>query len=92
MSAAGDLGEHGGLCNLVPVSGSIFAGPFRRGRYFANAHLDPSYTFVALVVAIAYARAQGGHVPSLTLCCFEPDVAQRAVEVRETMHAALVET
>ena len=87
---AGELGADGELCNLVPISGAIFAGGFRRERFFATAHLDPSYTLVALVVAVAYVRAQGASVPPLTLCYFATDVARRAIEVRDSMYATLV--
>ena len=87
---AGELGADGELCNLVPISGAIFAGGFRRERFFATAHLDPSYTLVALVVAVAYVRAQRASVPPLTLCYFATDVARRAIEVRDSMHATLV--
>jgi hypothetical protein len=86
----GEIGADGELCNLVPISGAIFAGEFRRERFFMTAHLDPSYTLVALVVAIAHVRGRGAALPPLTLCYFGADVARRAVEVRAAIHAALV--
>jgi hypothetical protein len=83
------LGADGARCNLVPVSGSIFAGSFARGGTFKRAHLDPSYTLVAIVIATAYVRARGATVPPLTLCYFERDVADRAAEVRAALQVIL---
>ena len=88
---AAELGDDGAVCNLVPVAGSIFAGSFRRGRFFRVAHLDPTYTLVAIVVAIAQARADDATLPALTLCCFDADVAQRAAEVRKAFGASLAD-
>jgi hypothetical protein len=83
------LGADAETLNLVPVSGSIFAGGFQRGRHFAKAHLDPSYTLVAVVIALANVRGANVALPALTICYFEDDVARRALEVRVALDAVL---
>lgn len=92
LTAVGDradaLGADGRTCNLVPVAGSIFARAFGRERLSAVAHLDPSYTLVAVIVAGASVRTDAP-LPALTLCCFDADVAARAEIVRSELAALL---
>jgi hypothetical protein len=85
----GELGEHGQLLNLVPVSASIYANEFADGRQFQNRHLDPSYSLVAFVVAAGSVLEQGIAVPQTTMCFYEPDVYARAVQFRDALAAEM---
>ncbi len=75
---AADLGEHGTLLNLVPVSAGIFAGDF---VVPALGHLHPSYTICATVLALNWWRGTGSASPSLTIYFFEPPVYDAALAV-----------
>lgn len=83
------LGDDAGVCNLVPVAASIYAGAFARDRIFEHAHLDPSYTIVAVVIAMAHVRSLGVAVPRTTLCFWEAEVHDRAVDCRVAVDRVL---
>jgi hypothetical protein len=78
-------GGDGKTLNLVPVSGSIFAGAFAHDFGSGGAansrplvHLHPSYTITAIAMA-ANALAQRSEVtPLLVLYYFEPRIFQAA--------------
>ena len=68
-----------GVLNLVPVSASIFAGRFLR-RGLGRGHMDPSFTFLAIAIAIGKLLEDGKPVPKMTLYFYDKDVYQRAKE------------
>ncbi len=89
VDAAPRLGPDGATLHLVPVSSSIYAGSFARDRIFTRAHLDPSYTIVAIVAALAHVRAQGTPLPHTTLCYRDRDVYERALDCRADLERVL---
>lgn len=69
------LGKHGKILNLVPISGSIFAGNFRQSEID---HLDPSFTLVSIALAIGLLLKKGFPIPTTTLYFYDNDVYERA--------------
>ena len=76
---AAELGDDGKLLNLVPVSASIFAGRFLRND-LGMGHLDPSFTFLAIALAIGTLIKDKQHVPEMTIYFYDKEVCQRAEE------------
>jgi len=74
------LSIHGNRLNLVPVSASIYAGPFANDN-FMMPHLDPSFTMLALAIAIGHVLTEGGNVPELFLYYFDAEVYQVACKL-----------
>jgi hypothetical protein len=75
---AADLGNHGVLLNLVPVSAAIYAGRFRDP---ALDHLHPSYTIAAVALALGWLGESGRALPQLTISFFAPPVFRAAEQV-----------
>lgn len=74
------LGEHGQLLNLVPISASIYGGRFRREDLGSFGHMDPSITLVAIALAIGILIEKRFEVPKLKLYFYEKEVFDRAKE------------
>jgi hypothetical protein len=73
-----ELGNDGKLLNMVPISASIFAGRFL--RKLGGGHLDPSFTFMAIAVAIGKLLLNKQQIPKMTIYFYDPQVCQRARE------------
>jgi len=74
---SGELGDDGMLLNLVPVSASIFAGRFLR-RNLGMGHLDVSFTFVAIAVALGKLLIEGKAIPKMNIYFYDRDVYELA--------------
>lgn len=71
------LEDHGKVLNLVPISASVFGGTFRRDDLD---HLDPSFTIVAIALAIGVLVFNKIEIPTLRLYFYDEDVFKRAVK------------
>ncbi|MEM6477717.1 MAG: hypothetical protein AAF647_01595 [Pseudomonadota bacterium] len=87
------LGNEGTLLNLVPISANYFAGPFGyvkpawQGGMMDDPvkHLDPSYTFAALMLAISAALAKGAHIAPMTIYYFDRKVRADATQLAASL-------
>lgn len=76
---SGELGDDGMILNLVPVSASIFAGKFLR-RDLGMGHLDVSFTFASIAIAIGKLLIDGVIVPRMNIWFYDKIVYEKAVE------------
>jgi hypothetical protein len=76
---AGELGDDGKLLNLVPVSASIYAGRFLR-REFGNGHLDVSFTFASIAIALGKLLIDGVEIPRMNIYFYDRKVYEKAKE------------
>lgn len=73
-----ELGDDGKLLNLVPVSASIFAGRFLR-RDLGNGHLDVSFTFLAIAIAISKLLDENIQIPKMNIYFYDKEVYESAL-------------
>lgn len=81
------LGADNQRLNLVPISAGIFANNFRNPDYLPYGHLDPSYTLVAVALAIASVQTSIQHFPKLALYYYDKIVYNAAQKVQSNMTA-----
>lgn len=74
------------VVNLIPVSGAIFAGPFR--YHFASLHLHPSYTLVAIALAQLSLLQAGSPVLPATLYYHDQPVYAAAVPLLSEIYSS----
>ena len=79
---APDLGADGTILNLTPVAAKIFAGGYKNP---ALDHLDPSFSIVALYLAVSELAGADTSIPALALYYFDAPVFAAAQTVARTL-------